>query len=259
MFRPVGQGWGAVMAERRLLASIHDVTPYHLARLERLVPMVENVLGRGKFALLVVPDFHGHGRIDQDPAFAKRLRGWADDGCDIFLHGFSHLDDVVHTSKQAALKARRLTAGEGEFLGLDFDQANQKLIEGRKMVEDITGQPVAGFIAPAWLYSDQSLQAIAQQGFALCESHFQVWNPQNTRVYVRGPVITYASRTPTRMLSSLLWSRIATVVLSRSDIVRFAVHPHDVDAPELVREIGRALRVFSKSHTATSYQQLHRI
>ena len=245
--------------QRRLLASIHDVTPYHLARLERLVPMVENVLGRGKFALLVVPDFHGQGRLDKDSAFGKRLRAWADDGCEIFLHGFTHLDDAVHTSKNAALKARRLTAGEGELLGLDFDEASRKLIEGRKMVEDITGRPVAGFVAPAWLYSAQSLHALAEQGFTLCESHFRVWNPQNAQVYVRGPVITYASRTPTRMLSSLLWSRIATVILSQSKVVRLAVHPHDVDAPELLYEIDRALRVFSRSHAASSYQNLQTI
>jgi uncharacterized protein len=241
---------------RRLLASIHDVTPYHLHRLERLVPMVEEVVGKGKFALLVVPDFHREGRIDADSAFARRLRGWADDGCDIFLHGFTHLDDSKHASIGTALKARRLTAGEGEFLGLSFDQADRKLVEGRAMVEDVIGRPVTGFIAPAWLYSPDSLRAIAHQGFALCEDHFRVWNPQDAKIHARGPVVTYASRTPSRLLSSLLWSRIATVVLSRAKVVRFAVHPNDVDAPELVAEISRALRAFSRSHVPSSYVEL---
>ncbi len=241
---------------RRLLASIHDVTPYHLQRLEQLVPIIEEVVGKGKFALLVVPDFHREGRLDQNAVFAKRLRGWADDGCDIFLHGFTHLDDSEYSSFGAGLKAKRLTAGEGEFLGLSYYDATRKLVDGRKIVEDIIGRPVTGFIAPAWLYGPGSLRAIADQGFDLCEDHFRVWNPQNDEVYARGPVVTYASRSPTRLLSSLLWSRIATVALSRANVVRFAVHPHDVDAPELVAEIRRVLRAFNRSHIASSYREL---
>jgi uncharacterized protein len=242
---------------RRLFASIHDVTPYHLTRLEKLVPLVQDVVGKGRFALLVVPDFHRSGRLDQNPAFAKRLRAWADDGCDIFLHGFTHLDESVHSSRSTQLKAQRLTAGEGEFLGLGGDEAKHKLIDGRKMVENIIGRPVTGFVAPAWLYSQESLGAIAGQGFTLCEDHFRVWNPQNDITLARGPVVTYASRTPTRLISSLLWSRVATIALSRSRTVRFAVHPHDVDAPELVAEIGRALRAFSRSHAPSSYRSFH--
>ena len=241
---------------RRLLASIHDVTPYHLDRLERLVPLIEEVVGKGNFALLVVPDFHRAGRLDHNTEFARRLRGWADDGCDIFLHGFTHLDDSKHNSIGASLKARKLTAGEGEFLGLSYYDASRKLIDGRRMVEDIIGRPVTGFIAPAWLYSTDTVRAIAHQGFTLCEDHFRVWNPQDAKVHARGPVVTYASRSPSRLLSSLLWSRIATVVLSRANVVRFAVHPNDVDAPELVAEISRALRAFGRSHVPSSYRRL---
>lgn len=242
--------------QRRLLASIHDVTPYHLHRLERLVPLVEEIVGKGRFALLVVPDFHHGGRLDDDAGFAKRLRGWADDGCNIFLHGFTHLDEHIHTSWRARLKAHRLTSGEGEFSGLSYHDASRKLVDGRKMVEDIIARPVTGFIGPAWLYSQDSLTAIADQGFTLCEDHFRVWNPQNDVVLAHGPVVTYASRTPTRLLSSVLWSRIATMALLRSRTVRFAVHPHDVEAPELVSEIGRALRAFTRSHSPSSYREL---
>lgn len=241
---------------RRLLASIHDVTPFHLERLERLVPLVEDIVGKGKFALLAVPDFHGEGRLDHHKDFARRLRGWADDGCDIFLHGFTHRDESAHESIGARLRASGLTAGEGEFSGLSYYDASRKLNDGRKMVEDIIGRPVTGFVAPAWLYSPGSLRAIAHQGFALCEDHFKIWDPQTQKIYSKGPVVTYASRSPTRLLSSLAWSRIATVALSRASTVRLAVHPHDVDAGELVAEISRALRVFSRSHLPSSYLQL---
>ena len=241
---------------RRLLASIHDVSPYHADRLERLVPIVERAVGPGRYAMLVVPDFHRSGSLGNHPGFARKLRAWADAGCEMFLHGFTHLDDCTHASRSAQLKAQRLTAGEGEFLGLSHDEATRKLADGRMLLEDIIGRPVAGFIAPAWLYGTESLKAVADQGFALAEDHFRVWNPRSGEVLARGPVITYASRSTPRLVSSILWSRLATIALSRARTVRFAVHPHDTDSPSLMHEIERALRALTSTHKPSAYADL---
>jgi uncharacterized protein len=245
-----------VIKPKRLLASIHDVTPYHADRLDHLVPLVERIVGPGRYALLVVPDFHRSGLLRDNLAFANRLRSWADAGCEIFLHGFSHLDESIHLSRTAKVKAERLTAGEGEFLGLDYDDATSRLQDGRSMLEDMIGRPVAGFIAPAWLYGSGALKALADQGFTLAEDHFRVWNPQTDAVLARGPVITYASRSLPRLASSILWSRIATIALTKAKTVRFAVHPHDVESPSLMREIERALRVLTKTHLPSAYADL---
>jgi uncharacterized protein len=245
-----------VKPPRRLLASIHDVTPFHLDRLDRLVPLVENAVGPGNFALLVVPDFHRAGLITDNLTFARRLRNWADAGCEIFLHGFTHLDESTHLTRRARIAARRLTAGEGEFLGLSYSVATRKLVEGRAMLEDMVGHPVTGFIAPAWLYGSGSLSAISDLGFTLVEDHFRVWNPQNGQIVARGPVVTYASRSKPRLMGSILWSRIATRALSRAKTVRLAVHPHDMDSPALVREITRALRAFASTHRPSAYADL---
>lgn len=149
-----------------------------------------------------------------------------------------------------------MTAGEGEFLGIGYSEASGRLERGRTMLEDMIGAPVAGFVAPAWLYGPDSLKAIADRGFTLVEDHFRVWNPQSGAVLARGPVLTYASRSPLRLASSLLWSRLATIALKRAKTVRFAVHPHDVDSPALVHEIGRALGAFSASHRPSAYGDL---
>jgi uncharacterized protein len=248
-----------VIAPKRLLASIHDVTPYHADRLDRLVPLVERIVGPGRYALLVVPNFHRSGLLRDNLAFANRLRSWADAGCEIFLHGFSHLDESQHISRAAQIKAQRLTAGEGEFLGLDYDDATSRLQDGRSMLEDMIGRPVAGFIAPAWLYGSDSLKALADQGFTLAEDHFRVWDPQTDVVLARGTVITYASRSLPRLASSILWSRIATIALTKAQTVRFAVHPHDVESPRLMREIERALSVLAKTHLPSAYADLSKM
>ena len=244
------------MTVRRLLASIHDVTGVHAERLDRLVPVVEAAVGPGRFALLVVPDFHKRGLLTGDPAFGRRLRGWADAGCEIFLHGFTHIDESEHAGAAARWKASRMTAGEGEFLGLSTQEAEARIAEGRDVVEQLTGRPIAGFVAPAWLYGEDSLAALAAQNIRMIEDHFRVWDPQNSMVFARGPVVTYASRSGARIASSILWSRLATVLLARASNVRLAVHPHDVDSPRLMREIMRALSVFARSHRPSAYADL---
>lgn len=244
------------MTARRLLASIHDVTPVHAARLDRLVPIIEAAVGPGRYALLVVPDFHRQGPLTGDPQFARLLRGWAEAGCEIFLHGFTHVDESRHAGVAARWKASRMTAGEGEFLGLSRREAEARIVEGRDMIEQMIGRPIAGFVAPAWLYGEESLAALSAQNIRMIEDHFRVWNPQNSAVFARGPVVTYASRSRMRIASSILWSRLATVLLARASTVRLAVHPHDVDSPRLMREIVRALGVFARSHRPSAYLDL---
>lgn len=241
---------------RRLLASVHDVSPVHARRLERLVPVVEDIVGAGKFALLAVPDFHGAGGINSDRAFAARLRGWSDVGCEVFLHGFHHRDISKHNGLAARLKARHLTAGEGEFLGLEYDSATGLLRDGRNRIEDVIGRRVAGFIAPAWLYGPATLQAIKDLDFELAEDHFRVWHPPSGRILTRGPVITYASRSRVRIASSVAWSRIASFARKLGRNVRIGVHPHDVEVPALLNEIERALQIVAASHLPSHYSDL---
>jgi uncharacterized protein len=241
---------------KKLLVSIHDVTPVHAQRLLTIMPIVEAVIGEGKAALLAVPHYHGEATIGSNRAFAARLRGWSDAGNEVFLHGYFHRDQSKHSGISARFKARHLTSAEGEFLGLSLQNALILLTEGRKRVEDVIGRSVAGFIAPAWLYSDGAKQAIAELGFALAEDHFKVWQPETQKIVACGPVITYASRSPARLLSSLLWSRIAGAMLKPTQTVRIGVHPHDCDAHELVTEIGRSLTHFARSHRPARYADL---
>ena len=149
-----------------------------------------------------------------------------------------------------------MTAGEGEFLGLDVIEARRRLREGRLLLEDVTGGPLAGFIAPAWLYGEGALEAVAAEGFALAEDHMKVWRPEDGRVLSWGPVITYASRTPARLASSLMVSRAATLALGGLRDLRLAVHPGDADSPPLMAEIDRALGVHLRRRVPARYADL---
>jgi predicted deacetylase len=239
--------------ERLLLASIHDVSPRFESEVDSLRDLLSPHVGY-RIAMLVVPNHWGDAPIVAGSPFASRLRDWADAGSEIFLHGFYHRDQARHQTRSARLKSRFMTGGEGEFLGLSLEEASVRIAEGRKVIEDITGRAVAGFIAPAWLYGPGALEALEEAQFALAEDHFRVWSPATRRKLASGPVITWASRTRARLASSLL----AAGALRHAPLqtLRVGVHPPDVRHPLLIRSIEATFNHAARNRRAARYADL---
>jgi predicted deacetylase len=237
---------GTRTARKLLLASIHDVGPRFESEIDALAARLEGHLGGPKFAMLVVPDHWGEAPLARAPHFAAKLRRWADRGVEMFLHGWSHRDDSAHAGTAASFKAKHMTAGEGEFLGLDSTEARRRMRAGRGVVEDAIGRPVAGFIAPAWLYGPGAMAALAEEGFALAEDHFRVWRPADGAVLARGPVVTWASRSPARIASSIGFATLARYALSPIAVARLAVHPGDAHVPRLLASIDATFGAFAR-------------
>lgn len=242
------------MADRgTLLASIHDVSPRFELEVDGLVDLLRTHVGN-RIAMLVVPNHWGDAPIIPNSDFAARLRSWANDGFEIFLHGFYHRDASRHARGSDQLRARLMTAGEGEFLGLPVDEATTRLIDGTRLLEDIIGRPLAGFVAPAWLYGPGALEALAAARVPIAEDHLRVWSPATGKLLARGPVITWASRSRARLASSLA----AASVLRRAPIraLRVGVHPPDIRHPALVRSIRKTLEIGSRKRAPAAYSDL---
>lgn len=237
---------------RRLLASIHDVSPKFENQVERLVDLLERHVGTANFAMLVVPDHWDEAPLSAAPAFQVKLRRWADAGVEMFLHGWRHRDDAP----VKGFAQKHMTAGEGEFSSLSATEASARIAEGRRTVEDAIGRPVAGFIAPAWLYSEGAIEAVRNAGFALAEDHMKVWQPVSGRVLARGPVITWASRSPARIQSSLMVAAAVRALPQALPTARIAVHPGDVTVPALVESIDATFRRFAATHRPSRYADL---
>lgn len=240
---------------KRLLASIHDVGPGSEAAVDRLVAIFEQHLDGANFAMLVVPDHWGAHPLAGNFAFARKLRGWADAGVEMFVHGWFHKDHAEHAG-MAAFKARHMTAAEGEFLGLSQSEAASRMRDGKALVEDIIGREAAGFIAPAWLYGKGAMAALRDSGFALAEDHMRVWVPATGKTVSRGPVVTWASRAPARTASSLAVARLARMTFHPLRDLRVAVHPGDVSKPLLIASIEATLETFATRRTVSRYHDL---
>jgi predicted deacetylase len=238
---------------RLLLASIHDVSPRFESEIDRLIELLGSHVGL-RTAMLVVPNHWGDAPIVPGSPFAARLRAWADAGIEIFLHGYYHRDDSPHNTAADRARARFMTAGEGEFLGLSRDDAAARISQGRALLEDVIGRPIDGFVAPAWLYGSGAHEALREFAVPIAEDHLRVWSPASGRQLARGPVITWASRTRLRLLSSLA----AAAALRRApiEVLRIGVHPPDVRHPALVRSIDKTLRTAARTRRVARYSDL---
>ena len=242
--------------DKRLLVSIHDVAPCFEAEVDRLLDLLAPILGGPRLAMLVVPDHWGRAPVAQDRAFRARLRDWSDAGIEMFVHGWFHKDLSEH-SGAARFKARHMTAGEGEFLGLARAEAARRMREGADLLAGITGRPPAGFIAPAWLYGEGAMQALAQSGLAFAEDHMRVWRTADpSHPLARGPVVTWASRSPARTASSLAFAALTRRTLHALATVRVAVHPGDVTKPAILASIDRTVRAFANRRRVGRYADL---
>jgi predicted deacetylase len=244
------------MASRRMLLAIHDVSPRFEGEVDRLRDRLGGYAPADRVALLVVPNHWGDAPIVPGSDFAGRLRAWSDAGAEIFVHGYHHRDSTLHGTRLARFQAAGMTAGEGEFLGLDRIAASALMTRGQKVIEDIIGRRAAGFIAPAWLYGPGALEALSECGFGLAEDHWKVWRPESGQVLTRSPVLTWASRSRGRIASSLLAARLLTPVLRRSRVARVGVHPGDTAVPAIMASIDHAVERLRQTHQPARYADL---
>ncbi len=244
----------AAARPRRLIVSIHDVSPRHESAIDQLQAQLE-ADGVTRLAMLVVPNFWGEAPIVAGSPFATRLRHWSSRGVEIFLHGSEHRDRSRHDRPMDRFKARHMTAGEGEFLGLTEWEAASLVTRDRALLEDMIGQPVTGFVAPAWLYGNGALDALQRADIGILEDHWRVWDAASGRTLSRSPVITWATRTPARKASSLVVAAIARSAPGPR-VMRLAVHPGDVRSDRVRRSISKTVGVLRRRRVVSRYADL---
>ncbi|WP_394850240.1 polysaccharide deacetylase family protein [Pendulispora brunnea] len=225
--------------------SIHDVSPAFRSEIEFALEMSH---ARGiKPALLVVPNFHGEHPLEEDASFCGWLRDLQADGHEIFLHGFFHAagaprlrDDGRPGGTFSRFFAQRVVSGgEAEFSDVSADEARARLAEGERILSK-AGLHIDGFIPPAWSMPPWMLDILAERRIAYTEDHLYMYAPSARR---KKPslVLNYASRTPSRLFSSVAFCRIAKPAKALLP-ARIAIHPADMRFRLLRHEVQHLLK-----------------
>ncbi len=206
-------------------------------------------VGVGVTSLLVVPDHHHKADIDKDPAFLEWLREKQAAGHEIVLHGFYHRR-VPREGDGAGkrLVTEHYTAGEGEFYDLGYEEARERMEDGREMLTG-AGLDVVGFIAPAWLLGEEAEQAARNLGFAYTTRLGGVLDLRSGE-WTRSQSLVYSPRSAWRRSVSLAWNAFLAARLRKNPLARLGLHPPDwnydaikTQALRLAREAAADRRV----------------
>jgi predicted deacetylase len=182
--------------------------------------------GVGVTSLLVVPDHHHKADIDKDPACLEWLREKQAAGHEIVLHGFYHRR-VPREGDGAGkrLVTEHYTAGEGEFYDLGYEEARERMEDGREMLTG-AGLDVVGFIAPAWLLGEEAEQAARNLGFAYTTRLGGVLDLRSGE-WTRSQSLVYSPRSAWRRSVSLAWNAFLATRLRKNPLARLGLHPPD--------------------------------
>ncbi len=224
---------------RRVCLSIHDVAPATWPACRRLLELVDS-FGAVPVTLLVVPDYHGAGRIDRSPGFLRAIENRLARGDEVALHGYFHLDEAPSPRTPLGWFQRRvLTRSEGEFAALTREEAEKRLSEGLELMRALRW-PVQGFVAPAWLPGPGSRAALPQFGFAYTTTRSGLYRLPGWQ-FTWCPSLVYSVGARWRHVLSETLDAAAKLATSGREIARISLHPVDAQCPSAMRHWRREI------------------
>lgn len=214
---------------RLLTVVVHDVAPPTLPACRRLLDALSEVAeagGRKRLPItwLAVPRYHGSA---SERASERWLDAAVARGDEVALHGFTHYDGGVARGLVDHLRRSHYTAGEGEFCALPQAEAARRLAAGRRWFA-AHDWPLDGFVAPAWLMSPGTREALREQGFRYTSTLTRLIDVPTQRALF-APSVVYSTRAAWRRGLSIAWNGILARSHRDTPLLRFELHPADVD------------------------------
>jgi predicted deacetylase len=213
------------MTPPSVLLVLHDVAPPTLAD---YLPFVEAVdaLGDVPMTWLVVPDFHRHNSLEAHPDFRRALTHRVARGDELALHGYFHCDEGPPPGTPRDWFMRRIYTHEGEFYTLSQHAALDRLRAGIE-VFDRYNWPLEGFVAPAWLMSEGTREALRQLPLRYT-SDAQHLYPLPDFTPIDAPGLVWSARSAWRRGVSKLLSDQREQQWREAPVIRLGLHPVDM-------------------------------
>jgi predicted deacetylase len=234
-----------------LIVSIHDVTPPHWLRVKEILERLSFV-GVRKRSLLVIPNFRGEWGINEHPDFVEWLGDCSGEGDEIVLHGYEHVEVQRAQGIRDKIKNRLYTKGEGEFLSFSYEEARNRIQAGIELFTKV-GLKSDGFVAPAWLVSQEALRAAKDLGFAYTNSYLKVTDLA-TGESIFAPSLVFGPGNLNEDLSLWLQRVLSKVIIGQS-LVRVVIHPPCIENSRRFEEILTIVREQLLRHRPVTYSE----
>lgn len=204
---------------------LHDVAPSTWADYQPFVETVD-ALGDVPMTWLVVPDFHRHDALDANPAFRRVLDARVARGDELALHGYYHDDQEPMPNTPRDWFMRRVYTHEGEFYRLSREAALARLHAGLDMFQRYDW-PVQGFVAPAWLMSDGTRQALRELPLSYTSDPQHLYRLPDFSA-IDAPGLVWSARSAWRRGVSKILSDQREQRWREASVIRLGLHPVDM-------------------------------
>lgn len=181
-----------------------------------------------------------------DSRFTCWLRELKKGGWEIVLHGLTHYEPVLHhhvATKHPVVQylvSRCYTNGEGEFYRLPGVAARVRIQKGLSVLAACGLKP-AGFIAPAWLLSEESRAVLNEFEFDFTTTLGGVIDIRSG-VFQRAPTVAFSSRSVLRATLSRFVVPFLANRWEGQELVRLVLHPLDACRPAIMELIEKLCR-----------------
>ena len=213
------------MSVPSLLLVLHDVAPHTWADYQPFVEAVD-AMGAVPITWLVVPDFHKHNELAAYPEFRRLLDRRVERGDELALHGYFHCDEGPSPETPRDWFMRRIYTHEGEFYRLSRDAALARLHAGIEIFRRYDW-PLEGFVAPAWLMSEGTRQALRQLPLSYTSDPHHLYHLPNFTA-VDAPGLVWSARSAWRRGLSKLVSDQREQRWQHAPVIRLGLHPVDM-------------------------------
>ena len=234
-----------------LVVSLHDVAPATRTVCEKILSELSSHRV-SVTSLLVVPNYHHGGPSTDDPAFIKWLLDLATDGHEIVIHGYFHERPAATTDGFATkLITQFYTLNEGEFYDLGYEESFRRITQARDDFRKAGLRP-RGFVAPAWLLSNEGERAAADAEIEYTTRLTTVRDLRSNEDFAARSLV-YSSRNGWRRTASLAWNATLYRSLRNAPLVRLSIHPVDYEYPEIWSQIVRFVDEMVETRRVTTY------
>ncbi|WP_285413513.1 polysaccharide deacetylase family protein [Pseudomonas sp. lyk4-40-TSB-59a] len=204
---------------------LHDVAPSTWADYRGFVEAVDR-LGNVPMTWLVVPDFHRHDALEAHPAFCRMLDERVARGDELALHGHFHEDTEPGPRTARDWFMRRVYTHEGEFYQLSQEAALARLRPGIDLFRR-HGWPLHGFVAPAWLMSAGTREALRELPLRYTSDPQHLYHLPDFAA-VEAPGLVWSARSAWRRGVSKIVSEQREQRWRQAPVIRLGLHPVDM-------------------------------
>jgi len=149
------------------------------------------------------------------------------------------------------MATRVYTADEGEFYDIERPHAAELVGRANTELREAGLQP-RGFIAPAWLLSDEGEAALKDEGCEYTTRLRTVTDLRNSRIH-SAQSLCWSVRAAWRRSMSLAWNALLYRALRSEPLLRISIHPVDIEHRPIWAQISYFIQNASTSRSPMTY------